>query len=35
VVTRTLVLVKRKAAELSPATQALYDLTRKRAVGAA
>jgi DNA-binding transcriptional LysR family regulator len=35
VVTRTLVLVKRKAAELSPATQALYDLTRKRAVAAA
>jgi DNA-binding transcriptional LysR family regulator len=34
VVSRTLVLVSRKAATLSPAAQALFDLIRKRAVAA-
>jgi DNA-binding transcriptional LysR family regulator len=32
VISRTLVLVKRKAATLSPAAQSLYDLIRKRAI---
>jgi len=33
VITRSLVLLSRKSAKLSPAAQALYDMFRERATG--